>query len=115
VSVRDVGEICAQALLDESPKASPFYVDVVGPRDYSSLDIKHAIEEVTGKEGSLVTIPKGELSQFFSKVVPEKYVSGYVEMINAILPGGIIHEQPGFGDNVVRGNLELADALRNLP
>lgn len=111
VSARDVGEFCAQALVTETNKTSPHYVDLVGPSDYSSLDVKHAIEEAIGREGSLITIPRENLAEFFAKEMPERYVPQYVEMVNSMLAGGAIAEKP-YGAELVRGKTKLVDAMK---
>ncbi|KAI1488077.1 hypothetical protein F5X96DRAFT_680750 [Biscogniauxia mediterranea] len=114
VSVRDVGEYCAEALLDKSTRPAFHCIDVFGPRLYSSLDVKRSIEEVTGKDGTLVTIEKDKLVEYFAHHVPEVYAQEFADMVTAMLPGGIMAGDFEPGENSVRGKLELGDVLRHM-
>lgn len=114
VSVRDVGAYCAKALLAESPQPALRSVTLFGPRHVSALDLKKAIEEVTGKEGKLTIIERHELRDFFTKEVPEVYAQEFADMIVAILAGGNISHDFEDGEGKVRGELELVDVLRDL-
>ncbi|KAH7123477.1 hypothetical protein B0J13DRAFT_511863 [Dactylonectria estremocensis] len=114
VSLIDVGEVCAHALLDNEEKASPYFFDLHGPRLYSTTDIKLALDEVTGKKWEIAAIPKDKLAEFWAEQVPAAYVQDFVEMTTAGLPGGIM--DGGFEDNehTVCGKVELVDALRKV-
>ncbi|SPO06418.1 uncharacterized protein DNG_09108 [Cephalotrichum gorgonifer] len=115
VSILDVAEYCAKALLDESAnKPSLKSAKIFGPRLYSTLDIQDAMEEVTGKKGELVIIPPEGLAEYFDKGMPEKYVSDFVELITAQLPGAILEREYGYGEDTVRGKVELVDGLRGI-
>jgi hypothetical protein len=85
-----------------------------GPRDYSALDVKQAVEEVMGKEVEVVLIEKGNLAEFFAQQAPPHSVPDLVEMVTAALPGGIMAGDFKDTENTVRGKIELAEALRNL-
>jgi hypothetical protein len=113
VSVRDVGAFCAQALLasDSQPGVR---TTTLFTRRYSSLDVKKAIEEVTGKEGKLVVVEKDQLEAAFAKEVPEFYAKEFAEMIISLLPGGIMTENMGDLEDSARGQLELVDVLREI-
>ncbi|KAH6880002.1 hypothetical protein B0T10DRAFT_581962 [Thelonectria olida] len=113
VSAKDVGEYFANALLEESAKPGLQHVDLYGPRHYSSLDVKKAIEDVTGKEGELVNIERDALSQWYEKHVPKVYAQEFADMILGALPGGVMEhfdDQP----QIVRGKTELGDAMREM-
>ncbi|KAH7131303.1 hypothetical protein EDB81DRAFT_906411 [Dactylonectria macrodidyma] len=112
VSLIDVGEVCAHALLDEEDKTSPYFFDLHGPRHYSTTDVKLAVEEVTGKKWELVAIPKDQLAAFWAEQVPALYVPDFVEMTTAGLPGGIMGGEYGNIERIVNGKVELVDALR---
>ncbi|RYP75192.1 hypothetical protein DL771_002517 [Monosporascus sp. 5C6A] len=119
VSLTDIGNACAQKLLEtgQQPPARPYVFYMTGPRNYSSLDVKAAVEEVTGKKIDLVTVAKDDLIAFFSNQVPAPMAAELAEMTVATLPGGLIAK--GFHDydddgNTYKGRVELVDALRRL-
>lgn len=116
VSVEDIGKCCAEYLLDssEASKQSLRTVDLHGPRDYCAVDVHQAMEKVTGKQWELVNIPKEGLAEHFGKEVPELYVPDFVEMITAMLPGGVLAAEFEGGENMVRGTIELEDALQKM-
>ncbi|KAI5921700.1 hypothetical protein F4810DRAFT_330218 [Camillea tinctor] len=114
VSVRDVGEYCADSLLDESTRPALRTVELFGPRLYSSLDVKRAIQEVNGKDGTLITIEKDKLVEFFARHVPKMYAQEFADMTTAMLPGGIMAGDFEPGENSVKGKLELGDVLRHM-
>ncbi|KAI1498825.1 hypothetical protein F5X99DRAFT_307595 [Biscogniauxia marginata] len=114
LSVKDVGEYCANALLDESTWPALHSVDLAGPRHYSPLDVKNAIEQVTGKEGELVTIEKDQLAGYFALHVPKVYVQEFVDMVISWLPGGIMVGDFVNGEHTVTGKTELVDAFRDM-
>ncbi|KAK7918435.1 hypothetical protein PG985_010309 [Apiospora marii] len=116
VSVEDIGKCCAEYLLDisEASKQSLRTVDLHGPRDYNAVDVHKAIEKATGKKWDLVNIPREGLAEYFGKEVPEVYVPDFVEMITAMLPGGVLAAEFEGGENIVRGTIELEDALQRM-
>lgn len=114
VSVKDVGKYCAKTLLDETVKPSPHYVKIFGPRLYSSLDIKDAIETVTGKKGELIIIPKEGLAEYWAKLVPAKHVQEFVDYSTCQLADGIAAPDYVYGDDTVRCEIELVDDLRGM-
>ncbi|KAI9149047.1 hypothetical protein HJFPF1_11093 [Paramyrothecium foliicola] len=93
-------------------KSSPHYVDIAGPREYSSLDVKEAIEQIIEKKGSVVELTEEQLPEFAAKEVPEQYVSEFVEMFISIRAGGLLANSWGWGEHLVRGKTEMVDALR---
>ncbi|KAK8091730.1 hypothetical protein PG997_002091 [Apiospora hydei] len=92
ISAEDVGKFCAGYLLDssEASKQSLRTVELRGPRSYSATDVHKAIENATGKKWELANIPREGLAKLFGKEVPEVYVSEFVELITAMLPGGVL-------------------------
>ena len=114
MSIKDVAAYCAKALLDKTPRPSPHYVRIFGPRLYSSLDVKTALEEVVGKGGKLVTIPPEGLAGYFEKELPEMYVPDFVEFMTAQLPGGIAESEYEYREDTYRGEVELLDGLRGI-
>jgi uncharacterized protein YbjT (DUF2867 family) len=112
VSVLDIGRYCGDALTGEPPKASPHFVDMVGPEYCSSLDLKNAMEEVLGKKVTIDLIQKKDLGDFFAREhIPEQYVPLFVEMVEAMSPGGVLAESYSAGE-LVRGSTTLVDAFR---
>ncbi|KAI0600126.1 hypothetical protein F4775DRAFT_92096 [Biscogniauxia sp. FL1348] len=105
---------CAEALLDKSERPAFRCVDIFGPQHYSSLDVKRSIEEVTGKDGTLITIEKDKLAEYFAHHIPEVYAQEFADMVTAMLPGGIMAGDFEPGENSVRGKLELGDILRHM-
>ncbi|CAM1510984.1 Fc.00g084970.m01.CDS01 [Cosmosporella sp. VM-42] len=114
VSIRDVGEICAQKLLDTETKASPLFFDLFGPRHYNAHDVKAAVEEVTNKKAELVAVEQNQLTEFYGQQIPAAHVQDMVEMTIAALPGGIMAGDFEREVNVVKGKIELVDALRRI-
>lgn len=113
VSVKDVGEYCAKILLNQiKPGLGP--VEVFGPRLYSPLDVKKAIETISGKKGELITVEKDALPEWWAKVVPESYVQEFVDFTTCQLAGGIAAGDYGYTDTTVRCETELIDGLRGM-
>ncbi|RJE25245.1 hypothetical protein PHISCL_02395 [Aspergillus sclerotialis] len=114
VSIKDVGECCAKNLLTETTNPNLHILKVFGPRMYSALDIKYAVDTVIGKEVELKGIEKGQLAAYFANQIPERYLQKYVDLATAFLPGGI-----GAGDLVYdkftyKGQREIVDTLYQL-
>ncbi|KAK7937765.1 uncharacterized protein PG986_014633 [Apiospora aurea] len=116
ISVEDVGKFCAGYLLDssEASKQSLRTVELRGPRSYSATDVHQAIENATGQKWELANIPRGGLVKLFAKEVPEVYVPEFVELIAAMLPGGVLAGELEDGESTVRGTIELEEALRKM-
>ncbi|KAH7010088.1 hypothetical protein EDB80DRAFT_839261 [Ilyonectria destructans] len=114
VSLIDVGEVCADALIDEEKKTSPHFFDLYGPQHYNAMDVKLAIEEVTGKKLEIAAVPKDQLAGFYAEQIPAAHVQAFVEMTTAALPGGIMAGDFGDHEHTVKGKVELVDALRKL-
>ncbi|KAF9873073.1 cytochrome P450 [Colletotrichum karsti] len=104
LSTKDIGEYCAKTLLADRIDPSKRDVRLFGPRHYSPLDVKEALEQVTGKKGELVVIPKDGLAGYWSEQIPEAYVPEFVQFITAVLPGGVIAQDYGDGEGVVRSH-----------
>ncbi|KAF5567326.1 hypothetical protein FPHYL_3364 [Fusarium phyllophilum] len=114
VGLNDVAENCADALLAETAKPSPHYFNVFGPRAYGSLDLKEAVEEITGKKYELKLVEKDQLLDYWKQIVPEYYAEEFKEMTTCGLEDGIIAKNFVYDGNTVRGKVELVDALRSL-
>ncbi|RYP44098.1 hypothetical protein DL768_009402 [Monosporascus sp. mg162] len=119
VSLTDIGNVCAQKLLETGQQlpARPYVFYITGPRNYSSLDVKAAVEEVTGKKIDVVIVAKDDLVAYFSKQVPAPLAAELAEMTVATSPGGLIAKD--FNDydndgNTYKGRVELVDAFQRL-
>ena len=109
-----MGQICARFLLEtgNALPASPHVVDLHGPRNYSTLEVQAALEEVAGRKAKLVSIEPDQLVSFYEQKVPQQYARELAEMTVASLPGGIIATEMEKTDGIVRGKLELVESLR---
>ncbi|KAK4184419.1 hypothetical protein QBC35DRAFT_57903 [Podospora australis] len=116
LSVKDIGAYCAKELLSlEALEKSPKAVDLFGPRLYSALDVKQALETITGKKAELRIIGKEGLREYWAERLPEVYVDDFVEFLSAQHPGGILTREHGYKEGVtVRCETELVDELREL-
>ncbi|KAK2671138.1 hypothetical protein RAB80_013560 [Fusarium oxysporum f. sp. vasinfectum] len=85
-----------------------------GPRAYGSLDLKEAVEEITGKKYELKLVEKDQLLDYWKQIVPEFYAEEFKEMTTCGLADGIIAKNFVYDENTVRGKVELVDALRSL-
>jgi uncharacterized protein YbjT (DUF2867 family) len=114
LSVKDVGSYLSKALLDDSPKPSYQEVKLFGPRLYSSNDVKHAYEEVTGKKVNLLSIPPESLGEYFTKGgIPEAHLADFVEFTTAQLEGGIAAGEYEYDEKTVRSPIGLVDGIRD--
>lgn len=114
VSVLDIANYSAKALLNDSIEPGSRSVKIFGPRLYSALEVKNVIEEITGKEGSLVPIERNDLSKWFATQVGKIYADEYVAMVTSMLPGGLITDEYSYDEDTIRGTTEMIDALRHL-
>jgi hypothetical protein len=114
IGIHDVGQICARFLLETGTTlpTSPHVVDLHGPRNYSTLEVQAALEEVTGKKAKLVSIEPDQLVSFYEQKVPHQYAKELAEMTVASLPGGVIATDMEKTDGIIRGKLELVESLR---
>lgn len=85
-----------------------------GPRFYSALDLKAAIEEATGHQVELQTADRDELPGYFAGLgIPAQHAQELVDMLLAGLPGGTIVQDFNYGENTVTGQVELVDGVRD--
>ncbi|KAH8755321.1 hypothetical protein F5883DRAFT_469264 [Diaporthe sp. PMI_573] len=116
VSVNDIGAYCAsQALSSEiKPSDKPHVTELQGPQDYSSLDVKQALEEVTGKKIELRVVEPDSVASFFGALFPPHVVPLYVEMNTTLLPGSPLLNDPANDTPVHRGSDTLATAIHRM-
>lgn len=93
---------------------SPHCFKLFGPRHYSALDVKEAAEQVTGRKVELKPVERDQLAGFFGQQIPQTHVQEFVDMVIAVLPGGIIEDDFEDDESTVRGDIELVDTLRDL-
>ncbi|WYZ39902.1 hypothetical protein EsH8_IV_000243 [Colletotrichum jinshuiense] len=116
VSLKDVGQECACMLLDiKTPLPHrTYFFDLFGPRNYSTLDIQAAVEELSRKKIEIVSIGRDSLAEFFGQRVPAELVGELVEMTISALPGGVMVPDFDGDENTVWGKTDLIEALRVL-
>ncbi|KAK2605939.1 hypothetical protein QQS21_003665 [Conoideocrella luteorostrata] len=113
VSVQDVGEQSARALLERrSGVPSPHFMRLFGPRLYSSDDVQAAVKEITGTNAELVLPEKDGIVDFFAQQFPRGVAEELAEMVVASLEGGNIAKEYEYNDDTIVGKMELVDALR---
>lgn len=112
----DVGIHCAQKLLEVGTilPSSPYYFDLYGPRNYSTEDIRAAVEEVTRKKVGIVAIEREDLANFYAQQYPADQVSWMVNMTTAALPGGIMAGDFVGNEGTVWAEEELVSTLRRI-
>ncbi|KAH6664778.1 hypothetical protein F5X68DRAFT_160937 [Plectosphaerella plurivora] len=116
VSVKDVGIYCAKNLFEVGSDlpSSPFYYSLYGPRNYSTEDIRDAVEEVTGKKVGIIAIERENLADFYSQQYPADQVSWMVDMTTAALPGGIMADEFVGDKDTVWAEEEMVSTLRRI-
>jgi len=110
----DIGEACAKYLLADSGNPGSQRLKILGPRPYSSNDLRDAFEEVTGKKAELELAQGEDLKALLRQLFPEHCIPDFMEIIEASLPGGLISEEYGYDENTITGKIELIDTLREL-
>ncbi|CAG9953529.1 unnamed protein product [Clonostachys rosea f. rosea IK726] len=116
ISIEDIGTVCAQKLLEvgQPLPSNPHFFNLYGPRNYSSLDVKSALEEITGKVVEAIIVPKDQLASFFAERAPASVIQELVDMTTAALPGGIMVGTFEDEEGDVRGPTELVETLRKI-
>ncbi|KAJ4258830.1 hypothetical protein NW762_007917 [Fusarium torreyae] len=114
VSVKDVGEMCAQHLLTKPGRSGTQSFKIMGPRLYSSNELRDIFEEVTGIKVELGLAQGEDLKAFFRQLFPEHCIPDFMEMIESSLPGGLITKDYDYDENTLTGKVELLDTMREL-
>ncbi|KAK0747042.1 hypothetical protein B0T18DRAFT_438763 [Schizothecium vesticola] len=116
IAIKDIGQTCADELLATGTalKTSPHVFDLCSPRKLSSVDVHKAWEEAAGKTIEMKVIPKEGLAEFYGTVFPPAIAESYVEMNVALLPGGIIVEDPSPTGETRHGKTELVEVFKQL-
>jgi uncharacterized protein YbjT (DUF2867 family) len=111
VSVADIGETAAKAMLD--PGAPPRIVELAGPAPSSPDDAAAAFSEALGRRVTAVAVPEGEWPTALQgwRFTP-RTVASWVELFRAFNSGHIAFE--GNGAAVVSGRTSIRDAVRRM-
>ncbi|KAI8307681.1 hypothetical protein K4K61_003257 [Colletotrichum sp. SAR11_59] len=114
LSTKDIGQFCAETLLADAIDPSKRDIRLFGPRHYSPLDVKEALEVVTGRKGEMILVPEAGLAEYWGKQIPEVYLPEFVEFIKAQLPGGVMAQDYEDGKDTVRCHTGLEEQLRQM-
>nr|RBR01570.1 hypothetical protein FVER53263_07234 [Fusarium verticillioides] len=114
VSLKDVGEVCAQILLTKLESLSPQVIKVFGPRAYSSIDLRDMFEEITANKVELGLAQGEDLKAFFGHILPEYCIADFMEMIESSLAGGLIAREYEADENTVTGKVDMLEVFREL-
>ncbi|KAF4500328.1 hypothetical protein FAGAP_3478 [Fusarium agapanthi] len=114
VSLKDVGEVCANNLLSKLKSPSPQVLKIFGPRAYSSIDLRDIFEEITGNKVELRLAQGEDLKAFFRQILPEYCIADFMEMIESSLPGGLIAKEYGADVHTVTGRVDMLEVLGEL-
>ncbi|GAB1318507.1 NAD-dependent epimerase/dehydratase [Madurella fahalii] len=116
IAVQDIGTTCAAELLaaGNTLGSKPYIFDLHGPRQYNSLDVQRAFEQVSGKSVEVRPVEKAGLLDFYSAVLPPSAAKHFTEMNESFLPGGILHENPNPTGEIRYGKTELVDAVKQM-
>ncbi|KAL2167420.1 hypothetical protein VTG60DRAFT_1326 [Thermothelomyces hinnuleus] len=116
IAVQDIGATLAGELLATGGAlpSNPHVFELRGPRDYSSLDVQKAFEEVTGKSVELRAVERDELDGFYAAVFPPSVAARFTAMTKSFLEGGILYEDPQPTGEKKYGATELVEVLRQL-
>lgn len=118
IASQDIGEAVATELLATGQgtpvQSSPYIFDLVGPRDYSSLDVHAAWEEATGKKLEMRPVEKAGLAEFYATVFPPGVAERMAELNLGILPGGVLAENSKPTGETKKGKTELVEVFKQL-
>ncbi|CEI61914.1 hypothetical protein FVEN_g2964 [Fusarium venenatum] len=114
VSIKDIAEVSVKSLLRDSQQPGFHCVKILGPRLYSSNDLKDAFEEVTGHKVKLELAQGDDLKAMLGLLFPEHCIPDIVEVLEASLPGGLVATEYGYDENTFTGKVELVDVIREL-
>ncbi|KAJ0382216.1 hypothetical protein COL922a_013017 [Colletotrichum nupharicola] len=64
LSTKDIGQYCAETLLADAIDPSKRDIRLFGPQHYSPLDVKEALELVTGRKGEMILVPEAGLAEY---------------------------------------------------
>ena len=114
--MNDIGAFCASKALatDTIPSNQPQIVEIHGPRAYTPLDVRKALEEVTKKQVELRLVEKDELTSFFGGIFPPHVAPLMAEMTCSMLPESGILNDPENTTPSHRGNDTLTDVFRRM-
>ncbi|KAJ0274039.1 hypothetical protein COL940_009537 [Colletotrichum noveboracense] len=111
---KDIGQYCAETLLADAIDPSKRDISLFGPQHYSPLDVKEALEVVTGRKGEMILVPAAGLAEYWGKQIPEVHLPEFVKFIKAQLPGGVMAQDYEDGKDTVRCHTSLQEELREM-
>ncbi|KAF4874118.1 hypothetical protein CGCSCA1_v006806 [Colletotrichum siamense] len=114
LSTKDIGQYCAETLHADAIDPRQRDIRLFGPQHYSPLDVKDALEAVTGRKGDMILVPEAGLAQYWGKQIPEVYLPEFVKFIKAQLPGGVMAQDYEDGKDTVRCHTSLQEELREM-
>lgn len=114
LSTKDIGQYCAETLLADAIDPSKRDIRLFGPQHYSPLDVKEALEVVTGRKGEMILVPEAGIAEYCGKQIPEVYLPEFVKFIKAQLPGGVIAQDYEDGGDSVRCHTSIEEELREI-
>ena len=92
--------------------SKPHIFDLHGPSSYSAIDVKTALEAVTGHTIDVRAISPDQLLGYYSRKVSAAYAQELMEMTLAMNAGGLVAVDMEKDEGVLRGAIELVDVLR---
>ena len=91
--------------------SKPHIFDLHGPSSYSAIEVKTALEAVTGQTIDVRAISPDQLLGYYSRKVPAMYAQELVEMTLAMNGGGLVAMEMEKDEGVLRGDIELVDVM----
>lgn len=117
VAVRDIGAVLAREIVSgmKTSSAEPYIYELHGPQEYDPSDVRDALSKIINRPVAVKPVERHQLLEFFQKVFPPNVASEFQEMTVGFLPGGkMIVEPDPVTREVIRGETQLEDALRDL-
>lgn len=110
VATRDIGHVVARAL--RSPPASSEIINLIGPRDYSSIEIKDIFARALGKPLQLIPLPVEQAAGALAQAgLPPGLADLYAEMYQGASTGRVAYEP---GAVLTRGTVGLEEVATTL-
>ena len=108
VATRDIGRVAARALVEGGHGTQ--ILQIVGPRDYSSIDVAAALAKLTGKPVVATAAPLDAVVPTFTSFgASEGSAVLSREMYEGIINGLVAHEANA---RTIRGTVTVEDVLR---
>ena len=105
----DVGQVCAELLLEGHPDGGQRVVHVEGPRRYTALDVAAALSELGSREVVARELPRPQWSDALQRAGLGASYAGLVTELFDAHNAGRIDAEPG--GEIRRGPTQLPDVL----